>query len=310
MRKMKNATFRQLQVFESIARTGSFTAAANELFLTQPTISVQIKKLSEVVGTPLFEILGKKVHLTEAGKALLETAKTIFGTLDSFEMSIDEIKGMKKGHLKISGVTTVEYFAPRIIGNFCKKYPGISVSLEVTNRQRVLDRLADNKDDIYICGSLTDDYGIEETYFLDNPLVILAAPNHPLVGEKNIPIDALAKEQFIMRESGCGTYLALDSLVEKKGMHFKSSMELGSNEAIKQAVISGLGVSMLSIYALTHELQSGELKILDVNGFPYKDSWHILHPKGKKLSVVAQAFYDYLLKEGRELTLNHLVPIS
>jgi len=306
---MKNATFRQLQVFESIARNGSFTAAANELHLTQPTISVQIKKLTDVVGMPLFEQMGKKIFLTMVGKQLLETSHQVFLSLDNFEMDIANIKGVKEGHLKLSGVTTAEYFAPRIIGGFCKKYPGIKVSLEVINRRKVLDRLQENLDDLYICGKVDDDLGVEDTLFLENPLVILAEPNHPLAHQKNIPISALSEEQFIMRESGCGTYLALDKITDDKNIHFKSSMELGSNEAIKQAVISGLGVSMLSLYSLTHELKSGELVILDVEGFPYQDAWHIIYPKGKQLSIVARAFYDYLLNEGRTLTEEYLVKV-
>jgi len=309
MIKMKNATFRQLQVFESIARMGSFTAAANELHLTQPTISVQIKKLTDVIGLPLFDIMGKKVHLTSVGRQLLSTCNNIFQELDNFEMNVADVKGIKEGVLKLSGVTTVEYFAPRIIGGFCRKYPGIRVSLEVTNRRRVLERLNDNLDDLYISGVVTENIAIEDTLFIENPLVILATPNHPLAQQKNIPLEALADEQFLMRETGCGTYLALDKIVGEKGIQFKSSMELGSNEAIKQAVISGLGISMLSLYALTHELKTGELVVLDVEGFPFQDVWHIIYPKGKTLSIVAQAFYDYLLQEGRELTKAHLAEI-
>jgi len=309
MVKMKNATFRQMQVFESIARNGSFTAAANELHLTQPTISVQIKKLTDVVGMPLFEQMGKKVFLTMVGEQLLETCHRVFQSLDNFEMNVANIKGVKEGVLKLSGVTTAEYFAPRIIGGFCKKYPGIKVSLEVINRRKVLERLKENLDDLYICGDISADLEVESTLFLKNPLVILAQPDHPLAGQKNIPISALSNEQFIMRESGCGTYLALDKLTRGKGITFKSSMELGSNEAIKQAVTSGLGISMLSIYSMTHELESGELVILDVEGFPYADVWNIIYPKGKNLSVVARAFYDYLLDEGRKLTKANLAEL-
>lgn len=309
MIKMKNATFRQLQVFESIARVGSFTGAAGELHLTQPTISVQIKKLTDVIGLPLFEVMGKKVHLTAVGHQLLDTCNKIFKELDNFEMNMADVKGVKEGELKLTGVTTIEYFAPRIIGGFCRKYPGIRVSLEVTNRRKVLERLSENLDDLYISGAIEDNDAIEDTEFIENPLVILAAPDHPLAGKKNIPIEALTNEQFLMREAGCGTFFVLDKIVGQKGIKFKSSMELGSNEAIKQAVISGLGISLLSLYALTHELKTGELVILDVEGFPFQDVWHIIYPKGKKLSIVAQAFYDYLLAEGRELTKSHLAEL-
>jgi len=309
MAKMKNATFRQLQVFESIARNRSFTAAANELHLTQPTISVQMKKLTETVGIPLYEIMGKKVFITDIGSQLLETCYGVFNELDNFEMSVANAHGIKEGILKVSGVTTVEYFGPRIIGDFYRKYPGIKVSLEVKNRQKIIDRIRNNRDDLYICGPVPADLEVEQTLFLDNPLVILASPLHPLVGKKNIPIEELAGEQFLKREEGCGTYLALDKIIGEKRIHFQSSMALGSNEAIKQGVISGLGISLLSLYALTHELETKQLAILDVEGFPFHDQWHIAYPKGKKLSIVAQAFYDYLLDDGRKLTSNHLFDV-
>ncbi len=306
MIKIRNATFRQLQVFESIARNGSFTAAAEELFLTQPTLSMQMKKLSSIVEMPLYTQVGKKIYLTEVGEELLKTCRSIFSTLDDFQMTVSDIKGVKKGNLRISGVTTGEYFVPRILGAFCKKYPGINVSLEVTNRQRVIERLESNLDDIYIVGQAPMGDHIHRVPFLKNPLVVLAPPHHPLANEKNIPIEALAEENFIMREPGCGTFLSMDRLVKDRHFTFKSSMALGSNEAIKQAVIGGLGISLLSIYALTHEIASGEVAILDVEGFPVQDCWYLCYPEGQKLSVVAQVFYEFMLNEGREMTVYSL----
>jgi len=302
IRMMKNTTFRQLQVFESISRNGTFTAAAEELFLTQPTLSMQMKKLTDTIGIPLYDQIGKKIHLTEAGKELLATSKSVFNSFSEFEMKILNMKGVKEGNLKLAGVTTAEYFAPRILGAFCQRYPGIKVSLEVTNRQRVLQRLADNLDDLYIVGHANHVEGIHITPFLSNPLVVLAPTNHRLAHEKNIPLTELANEHFLMRETGCGTIMTLDHLMREHGFRFKSSMELGSNEAIKQAVIGGLGISMLSMYALAHELQTGELTTLDIEGFPIEEQWYIVYPEGKKLSIVAQAFFDYLLNEGRQIT--------
>jgi len=303
---MKNTTFRQLQVFESISRNGTFTAAAEELFLTQPTLSMQMKKLTATIGVPLYDQIGKKIHLTEAGKELLATSKNVFNSFSEFEMKILNMKGVKEGNLKLAGVTTAEYFAPRILGAFCQRYPGIKVSLEVTNRQRVLQRLADNLDDLYIVGHANHVEGIHITPFLSNPLVVLAPTNHRLANEKHIPLTELANEHFLMRETGCGTIMTLDQLMTEHGFRFKSSMELGSNEAIKQAVIGGLGISMLSMYALAHELQTGELAILDIQGFPVEEQWYIVYPEGKKLSIVAQAFFDYLLDEGRKITQGSL----
>ena len=308
MIKIRNATFRQLQVFESIARNGSFTEAAEELHLTQPTLSMQVKKLTSIIGMPLFEQVGRRIALTGVGEELLKTCKTVFGALDDFQMTVSDIKGVKKGNLRISGVTTAEYFAPRILGDFCKKYPGINVTLEVTNRRRVLERLEDNLDDIYIVGQAPTGSGIHSIPFLINPLVILASPNHPLANKTNIPVRALAEDNFIMREPGCGTFLTMDRLVKGRDVQFRSSMALGSNEAIKQAVIGELGISMLSIYALVHEINSGELVVLDVEGFPVDDEWYLCFPEGKKPSVVAQVFTEYMLSEGRELTLSSLPP--
>ncbi|NOY63329.1 MAG: LysR family transcriptional regulator [Gammaproteobacteria bacterium] len=303
---MKNATFRQLQLFESIVRSGSYTGAAEELHLTQPTVSMQIKKLSGLVGAPLFEQLGKRVFLTDAGKELLEASREIFGAMSRFEMRMADMKGIKQGNLNLTGVTTAEYFAPRILGAFCQIYPGIKVSLTVTNRERVLRRLTANEDDLYIVGQPPADMDLVMTPFLENPLVVLAPPDHPLVGVKKIPLEVFAEERFIMREPGCGTHIALDRILSKRNLAFKSCMELGSNEAIKQAVAGKLGVSTLSAYALSHELQTGELAILDVEGFPLEYHWYIAYPRGKQLSVVAQTFFDYLMSEGKKLTQRHL----
>lgn len=306
MIKIRNATFRQLQLFESIARNGSFTEAAEELHLTQPTVSMQVKKLTSIIGMPLYEMVGKRIALTAVGKELLKTCKSVFASLDEFQMTVSDIKGVKMGDLHISGVTTAEYFAPRILGNFCKQYPGINVALEVTNRRRVLERLEDNLDDIYIVGQAPTGPGIHAIPFLTNPLVILASPNHPLANKKDIPVEALARDNFIMREPGCGTFLTMDRMVKDRSVEFRSSMALGSNEAIKQAVIGELGISMLSIYALAHEINSGELVALDVEGFPLNDEWYLCFPEGKKPSVVAEVFTEYMLSEGRELTLSSL----
>ena len=308
MIRIRNATFRQLQVFESIARNGSFTGAAEELHLTQPTLSMQVKKLSSIVGMPLYEQIGKKIALTAVGEELLETAREVFASLDKFQMTVSDLKGVKKGNLRISGVTTAEYFAPRILGAFCKKYPGINVTLEVDNRGSILERLDRNLDDIYIVGQAPTDPGIHAIPFLTNPLVILASPSHPLAKEKNIPLEALAEDNFIMREPGCGTFLTMDRLVTDRNCHFKSRMSLGSNEAIKQAVIGELGISMLSIYALVHEINAGELVVLDVEGFPVDDEWFLCYPEGKQPSVVTKVFAEYMLHEGRELTLDSLPP--
>jgi len=298
MKYMKNATLRQLQIFESIARLGSFTAAANELHLTQPTISMQMKKLAELINTSLFHVHGKRVFLTDAGKELVPMCRSIFKNLEMYEDMIKNIKEVGHGELSISGVTTSEYFAPRILGDFIRRYPGITTSLEVTNRARVLDRLKNRSDDLYIIGQLYEglepELEMESVPFLDNPLVVFAAPEHRLAEERHIPFSELEAENFLNREEGCGTSMVLDRFLGEQGATLRSTMRLGSNEAIKQGVKSGLGISMLSQLALVQEIENGDLVVLDVEGFPILDQWHLAYPKGGKLSTVADAFFNFV----------------
>lgn len=292
---MRHTTFRQLEVFEAIARLGSFTRAAEELFLTQPTISMQAKKLAETVGLPLFEQIGKKVFLTDAGRELHATCREIFKHLSHFEMTAADLKGLKQGTLRLAVVTTAKYFAPRLLGPFCQKYPGIQVSLKVSNRERVLERLADNQDDLYILGQPPEELDAVAEPFLDNPLVVLAPAGHPLAGKRKIPLARLAQEPFLLREPGSGTRKALERLFADHGLTIKMRMELGSNEAIKQAIIGGLGVSVLSRHTLALDAPMGQLAILDVAGFPIERQWHVVYPAGKQLSIVARTFLEYLM---------------
>jgi len=291
---MRHSTFRQLEVFEAIARLGSFTRAAEELFLTQPTVSMQIKKLADTVGLPLFEQIGKRIYLTDAGMALQSSCHEIFESLKNFEMLISDMKGLKKGKLRLAVVTTAKYFAPRLLGPFCKLYPGINVSLKVSNRERILERLGENLDDLYVLGQPPE--GLNAVYepFLDNPLVVLAPHNHPLTGHHGISLKRLAEEPFIMREPGSGTRIAVERLFQDHKLALNVRMELGSNEAIKQAIVGGLGVSVLSRHTLALDAATGQLITLDVEQFPIERQWFAVSPAGKQLSIVAQTFLEYL----------------
>lgn len=291
---MRHATFRQLEVFEAIARLGSFTRAAEELHLTQPTVSMQIKKLTRAVGLPLLEQVGKRNYLTDAGRALHGFTRELLDHFARFEMTLADMKGLKQGRLKLAVVTTAKYFAPRLLGPFCQKYPGIEVSLKVSNRERVLERLADNRDDLYILGQPPEDADVVAEPFLENPLVVLAPANHPLAGKKKISLKRLADEPFLLREPGSGTRAATEKVFAARGLKPKVRMELGSNEAIKQAIMGGLGVSVLSRHTLALDAPMGQLAILDVEGFPIERYWYVAYPSGKQLSVVARTFFDYL----------------
>lgn len=292
---MSHATFRQLEVFEAIARLGSFTRASEELHLTQPTVSMQMKKLTDAVGLPLFEQVGRRIHLTEAGKELAIAAREIMQSLERCDMSIAEMRGLKKGKLRLAVVSTAKYFVPRILGEFLRQHPGVEVSLKVTNRQRVLERAADNLDDLYILSQPMGHIELVAKSFMENPLLVMAHPEHPLTHERNIPLQRIAQEPFLMREEGSGTRLSVEQIFGSQGLKPNIRMELGSNEAIKQAIIGGLGISILSRHTLGTD-GMGEPAVLDVAGFPVINQWHIGHPHGKQLSVVASAFLDYLLR--------------
>lgn len=293
---MIQATLHQLKVFEAVARHGSFTRAAEELLITQPTVSSQVKHLAQAVGLPLFEQIGKQLYLTDAGQELQATCQDIFQRLEHFEMTIADLKGAKQGRLSLSVVTTAKYFIPRLLGSFCQHYPAIDIALQVINHQQITERMLENKDDLYVLSQPPEDIDLCTQAFLDNPLVVVAPHNHPLAGKNNIPIQELHNQAFIMRESGSGTRRAVQKLFDKHKVSVRVRLELGSNEAIKQAIAGGLGISVLSQHTLNSDGDRGELTILDVVGFPIQRRWYAVYLNGKQLSVVAQTFLEYLLK--------------
>lgn len=296
-RLIRRATLRQLEIFEAVARLRSFSRAAESLCLTQPTVSMQIRKLAEAVGMPLLEKVGKGVFLTEAGRELYTVCLELFGTIDRFEMTVANLRGLKQGSLRVTAVTTAEYFLPRILGYFCQRYPGIDISLEVTNREHALERMRHNVDDLYICGQPPEELDVAAVPFLDNPLVVVAAADHPLASQRRVPLERIAQEPLLLREPGSGTRLAAEKFFATRGIVPRVRMELGSNEAIKQAVAGGLGISVLSGHALVHG--SGGLVVLPVAGFPLRRSWYVVYPKGKQLSVVARTFLAFVVQEGK-----------
>jgi LysR family transcriptional regulator, low CO2-responsive transcriptional regulator len=298
---VKQVTFHQLKVFEVTARRGSFTRAAEELFLTQPTVSIQMKQLTKAIGLPLFEQVGKRLYLTEAGQELLSTCQDIFERLDQFEMTVSDLQGLQKGQLRLSVITTAKYVIPRLLGPFCQQYPGIDVALIVTNHEHILERLKENLDDLYIPSQVPESMDVFSDPFLENPLVVIASRHHPLAGAGYIPLERLNNESFIMREPGSGTRQAVEQLFEAHSISIRVRLELGSNEAIKQAVAGGLGISVLSRHCMALEGQTGQIAILNVEGFPIPRHWHIVHPKGKNLSVVARTFFKYLQSEGKRV---------
>ena len=235
--------------------------------------------------------------LTDDGRELAQATREIFAILDRFTMSVAQRRGLKKGRLNLMAITTASYFAPRLLGEFARLYPEIDVSLRVTNKEQVLASMADNLDDLYLLGQPPEEIEVVATRIMDNPIVALAAPDHPLAKEKRISLERLARERWVMREAGSGTRKAIERVFAGKGLEIRPRLELGSNEAIKQAILAGLGISALSLHALTLN-QADQFAVLDAEGFPIQRHWYAVYPAGRQISVVAQAFLDYLLEQG------------
>ncbi len=299
-------TLRQLKVFESVARHLNYTRAAAELHLTQPAVSMQVKQLEQSLGTALFEQLGKRIHLTEAGREVLSYARTITQQLDELEAVLNRQKGLAGGRLRISVATTANYFVPTLLGSFSRRYPEVTVSLDVTNRESLLQQLSENLVDLVIMGRPPAEADVEAEVFLENPLVIVAPPEHPLARMKKIPLKRLQEETFLVREPGSGTRIAMERFFSERGMYLKTGMEVGSNEAIKQSVQAGLGLGLLSRATVDQELTLGQLVVLDVAEFPIMRHWYMVHRRGKRLSPVAQAFRDFVLSEAKQLLARDL----
>ena len=298
---MLHLTLRQLRVFESVARHLSFSRAAAELHLTQPAVSMQIKQLEGNVSSPLFEQVGKRIYLTEAGHELYQYSRSISQQLADMEVALDELNGLERGKLNISVVSTANYFAPNLLAKFCQRYSGITVSLNVSNRETVLKQLADNLTDLAIMGQPPKELDMVSESFMENPLVVIAPPDHPLCNVSRIPVKRLAKEIFLVREPGSGTRSAMERFFAKHKITINRGMETDTTEAIKQAVQAGMGLGIMSIHTAELELATNRLNVLDVQGFPIIRYWHIVNRKNKRLSGVAQAFKDFLLKEAPEL---------
>lgn len=290
-----NISFRQLRLFLALAETGSITAAARRCHVTQPTASMQIRAIAEAVGAPLHEVVGQRVYLTEVGRDLAATAKAIAREWAAFEQRIDAVKGLTRGKLRIAVVSTAKHFVPRLLGDFCADHPEVDIVLEVLNRDRVVQRLRDNLDDLCIMSMPPSDIDLEDWVFLPNPLVMIAAAAHPLAGRGRLRLDDLAGVRFILREQGSGTRMAVDAHFRQHGYVPDVRMELGSNEAIKEAVVGNLGVAVVSGHTLRGQPGDLGIAILDVEGFPIQSQWHVVHPKGKQLLPVARVFKDYLL---------------
>ncbi len=298
----QRATLRQLQMFESVARNGSFTQAAEELLVAQPTVSMQLKKLADTVGMVLLEQVGNRVRLTEAGRELDAACEEIFGAISSLETRIADIQGIRRGTLRLAVISSAKYIGPHLLGRFGQRYPGVEFTLAVSNRESLIQRINDQHDDLYILGRPPPEIDVEALPLLPNPLVIVAPRDHPLVGVPRISLARLQKESFVMRERGSGTRDALLEHFESRGVPPpRARLELSSTEAMKQATAAGLGLSVMSLHALTLEGTDGPLAVLDVQGFPLRRHWFLAYSRSRRLTLLAQAFLDFVGEQAHEI---------
>lgn len=292
---MLHFTLRQLQVFEKVASHLNYSRAAEELYLSQPAVSMQIKQLEGHIGLALFEQMGKKIFLTEAGHELFHYARNIAQQLVEMEAMFDEMKGLGQGKLTLSVVNTANYFTPQLLATFCLRHPHINVQLQVANRDAVLKQLSDNSTDLAIMGQPPSGLDLSSKQFLDNPLVVIAAPSHPLAKLKKIKFAQLAEQSFLSREQGSGTRSAMERVFAQHHIQPRISMEMETNEAIKQAVQAGMGLGILSLHSIELELETKRLVVLNVEHFPLLRDWFVVHRSNKRLSSAAMAFKEFLL---------------
>lgn len=292
-----NITLRQMKVFESVARNLSYTRAAAELFLSQPAVSMQVRQLERQLGVSLFERLGKRVHLTEAGREVYQYSRSVAQQLDEMETLLADLKGLNSGRLRISVASTANYFVPNLLATFHKRFPGVTVSLDVTNRETLIGQLSDNTVDLVIMGQPPASLDVDAQAFMENPLVVVAPPGHSLARGKSVPLKRLQEETFLVREPGSGTRIAMERFFTERGIRLKTGMEVGSNEAIKQSVQAGLGLGLLSRATIEQELTLKRLIILQVAELPIMRHWYIVHRHGKRLPAAAEAFKRFLLAD-------------
>ncbi len=297
MQKIIPPTFQQMRLFEAVARHGSITRAAEEVHLTQPSVSMQVKTLEDKIGLPLTEQIGKTLHLTRAGEQVAAASRDVLARLDEMQVALEDMKREVPGPLSIAVVSTAKYFLPQLLAEFKRRHPKVEPRLQITNRATVLGRLGDNADDLYIMGQPPQGQPVIADPFLENVIVFVARPDHPLVGAKNIPLARMALENVIRREPGSGTRQAVEKLCQAANVELATHMEFDDSDAIKQGVISGLGVAYLSLHALRLELAAGEVVVLDVEGFPLRRGWYAVHREGKRLTNAAQSFLDFLQQE-------------
>lgn len=300
MASLRGVTVRQLQIFSAAARHLNFSQTSKALHLSQPAVSMQIRQLEESAGLPLFDRVGSRLQLTHAGEEMQRCAQQVLAALKDAQDSLASLKGLRGGRITIAVVSTAKYFAPKLLVLFTQQHPEVELKLTVNNREAVVRQLAGNDVDLAIMGTAPRTLDAVAEPFARHPLVVVAAPNHPLAARKRIPLQALEAETFLVREPGSGTRSAMERFFSNHHIKPRIGMEMSSNETIKQAVMAGLGISFISQHTMGLELATDQLKILRVEGLPVMRQWNVVHRQEKRLSPAAQAFKAFVLKEGAE----------
>ncbi len=294
---MRTLNLHQLATFQVVAKHCSYVRAAAELHFSQPAVSAQIRQLEETLGVKLFDQIGRKTHLTQAGEELYRYSQKIFSVIEETLETMEALRSPHYGRLSVGADTTVgTYVIPDLLGKFHKSYPEVEITLEVVNRSALVDALLNNRVDLAVMGRVPDEVPVTIEPFKPNELVLIASPMHRLAGRKNVPFEDLAREHFLLREIGSGTRASLETLFQEEGLPLLVSMQVGNNSAIKQGVAAGLGIALISRAAIDMELETNRLTILDVEGFPIMRQWRIVHIKDKHLSATARAFKAFLLQ--------------
>lgn len=294
---MKNTTLRQLTVFEVTARHLHFTRAAQELRMTQPSVSIQIRQLEENLGVVLFEQIGKKMHLTEAGRELHRFCLEIQRQMNEAETVLARLKGLQGGELRLAIGPSAKYFVPKLLAVFSKNYPEVAIDLNIASHESLLAQLSNNERDMVIMGMPPGDETLTATPFLSDPLVVIAPPQHALADARGIPLAGLAQEPFLIRESSSATRAVIEEFFARKQLAIRTFMTINSNEAIKQCVQAGLGVAIVPLQSVVQELIGKRLVVLDFVSLPLQRSWYLVHRKEKFFSHVAEAFRNFVLEQ-------------
>jgi DNA-binding transcriptional LysR family regulator len=299
MNFIRSLTLRQLQIFLVAARHQSYARAAEELHLTPPAVSMQLKPLEDTIGLPLFERVGKKLALTQAGELLRHHAARVIGELQDAEQGLDALKGLRSGRTTVGVVSTAKYFAPKLLAQFVRRHPQVEIQFLVGNREVLINALRDNEIDFAVMGRPPDQLEAVSEAIAQNPHVLAASRSHPLAKARLFDFQELREESFLMREEGSGTRLVMEAMFKQHHFAPRQTVMLGSNETVKQAVMAGLGISLLSLHSLELELRLREISLLDVIGTPVLRNWHIVHMSAKKLPPAAAAFRAFLCTETR-----------